>query len=108
MNSAPSTIPQPIAPPVASPAGVHAMFGAMVHFLAVGVTCFVVPLAMGSNIWPIAGVFWSAFAAPVAALVGAGVGWIAPRRSRTLTRMLLAVSAAAVSAFVAVIIWNNR
>ena len=84
------------------------MLGSLVHGLVMVVTCVVVPLAMNSNIWPIAGVFWSALCVPVAAIFGAIVGWLLRKRSTAVGMAVAGITAVLLAAAAGAIIANNR
>src|SRR5262245_61293493 len=77
MPDAPPTTPGPLGPAAAPVgAGPRILLSMAIQAGCVFVVCFAVPLAMESNIWPIAGVMWSVLTVPVAALTGALSGWL--------------------------------
>jgi len=84
------------------------MLGSLLHGLVMVVTCFIVPLAMDSNIWPIAGVFWCVLCVPVAAVFGAIVGWLLRKRSMAVAMTVTVITAAALAVAAGAIIMNNR
>jgi hypothetical protein len=63
---------------------------------------------MNSNIWPIAGVFWSVLTVPVAAGTGALTAWLLRSLRPQLATGLLVITGLLVATAVAVIIANNR
>jgi len=84
------------------------MLGSLIHAFIVLVTCFAVPLAMDSNIWPIAGVFWSLLAVPVAAATGAMIGLLGKRLPWAIALPILFLTAAILATAVGIIISHNR
>lgn len=71
-------------------------------------TCFGIAIAMGSNIWPIAGVFWSVLTVPVALATGSISGLCVRRASHASALYVLFATAIALAAIVAIIMANNR
>jgi hypothetical protein len=107
MHDAPPTLPGRV--PAAG--GAHAnltVAGMAIHAVCALLTCFVVPLAMNSNIWPIAGVFWSVFAVPAGMLTGALTGWLVKRPRRPVAISILVVTGLAFAIATGIIIANNR
>ena len=84
------------------------VLGTIIHILLVVIVCIGVPLGMGSNIWPIAAVFWCVLTVPVAAAFGALLGLILRRAPRALAIVMLLVSAAALSIVTGIVIAHNR
>lgn len=78
------------------------------HAIAAVLTCFITPLAMNSNIWPIAGVFWSVFAVPVALGTGALTGLLVKRLRPPVALAIMAITAAVLAVATGVIMANNR
>jgi hypothetical protein len=110
-ESVPATSPPTHAGPIPdAPAWVSPTLAlsASIHVAAVVLASFITPLAMHSNLWPIAGVFWSALTSLPAALIGATVGAIVRRMPRSIAIGVILVTASAIAAIVAVVILNNR
>ena len=84
------------------------LVGIVINVIPVCMTCFIVPLGMGSNIWPIAGVFWCALAGPVAAVVGLLGGLFLRRTNRAVAITVVVFTAAALSIAIGIIISRNR
>lgn len=78
------------------------------HAGCLALTSFIVPIFMGSNIWPIAGVFWSAMTMPVGALAGAGIGALLRAQPRAIAMKITWFTALAMSAIAGIIISQNR
>ena len=112
MHDVPPTSPGPV--PITPATRLHPIArGVMMHCGCVLLACFVVPLAMNSNIWPIAGVFWSVLTVPVGAGTGALTAWLlgglGGRGLRPqLATGLLVITGLLVATAVGVIIANNR
>jgi peptidoglycan/LPS O-acetylase OafA/YrhL len=112
-GSTPPTVAGPV--PSAAPGswvrlsrGKAILLGIAIHAASVGLACFIVPLAMGSNIWPIAGVAWSVMTVPVAAGTGALGGLLVGRaRPRVAIAVLIATGVLA-SIATGIVIVNNR
>ena len=107
MTQTPPTMPGPMqfaAPPRTSRTAVSLL----IHAMLMVVTCFIVPLAMDSNIWPIAGLFWSVLCVPVAAVFGAIIGWLLRRRSMAVAMTVAIITAAGLAMAAGAIIMNNR
>jgi hypothetical protein len=85
-----------------------ALVGMAMHVIPLTITCFAIPLAMGSNIWPIAGVFWCALAGPVGAVAGMLGGLLLRNANRVLAMTVLASTAALLSIAAGIVIWHNR
>ena len=79
-----------------------------IHAASVLLTCFVVPLAMGSNIWPIAGLFWSVLTVPVAVGTGALSGWLVRRQRPAVAVSILVFTGAVLVIATGLIMANNR
>jgi len=110
-------VPPTVAGPVPSaPPGSRArlargkaiLLGIAIHAAFVGLTCFVVPLAMNSNIWPIAGVFWSVLTVPVAAGVGALGGLLVGRARPRVAIAILIATGVLLSIATGIIMANNQ
>jgi hypothetical protein len=84
------------------------LMSAGLHVGCTALTSFALPILMGSNIWPIAGVFWSALTVPAGALLGAGVGALVRSQPRSKALALACLTAIALSVAVGVLIWRNR
>jgi peptidoglycan/LPS O-acetylase OafA/YrhL len=82
--------------------------GMMIHAAFVAGACLVTPLAMNSNIWPIAAVFWSVLTVPPALAIGALAGLLLRRWPRRPAIVTLLVLGAAMALIVAFIMANNR
>jgi len=104
---APPIVPGPI-PPAQRPRAPGWLIGIAVHGACVLVTCFGVPLAMGSNLWPIAGVFWSVLTLPVAAGTGAVCGWLVRKQRGAVAVPSLVVTGVTLAAALGVLISMNR
>ena len=107
MHDAPPPSPGRL-PPVDQTSPNLIMVGLAIHALCALITCFVVPLAMNSNIWPIAGVFWSVFAVPAGMLTGALTGWLAKRLRLPVAIAILIVTGVALAIAIGIIVANNR
>lgn len=107
MGEAPPITPGPASP--AQPKRVPlALVGMAIHPACVLPTCFGVPLAMNSNIWPIAGVFWSVMTVPVAAGTGALTGWLLRKARPRVAIPILVVTGIVVAIATGVVMANNR
>lgn len=84
------------------------LLGMAIHAASVLLTCFAVPLAMNSNIWPIAGLFWSILTVPVAVSTVALGGWLVNRQRPAVALSILVVTGATLAAATGVIMANNR
>jgi hypothetical protein len=85
------------------------VLGTAIHAACMCATCFIVPMAMGSNLWPIAGVFWSIMTVPVAMGVGALIGLLVKRLvRRNIALLILMVTAVALAIATGIIICRNR
>jgi hypothetical protein len=71
-------------------------------------TCFIVPLAMNSNIWPIAGVFWSVLTVPVAVGTGALTGWLSRRLRPGIRIPVLVFTGVVLAIAIGIIMAGNR
>jgi peptidoglycan/LPS O-acetylase OafA/YrhL len=107
MHDTPPTSPGRL-PPVDQTRPNLIMVGLAIHSLCALITCFVVPLAMNSNIWPIAGVFWSVFAVPAAMLTGAATGWLVKQLRQPVAISALIVTGVVLAIATGIIIANNR
>lgn len=107
MPDTPPTSPGPIPPlPRSRPGPV--IRGMAIHAGCVLIACIATPLAMGSNIWPIAGVFWSVLAAPVAVATGAATGALLRNRSRPVALGGVIVTGIALGVTAGFVISQNR
>ena len=106
-DQAPPTSPGAVAPGRRLWPGT-VVLGLMIHGVCVLIACFIAPLAMNSNIWPIAGVFWSAFAVPAAGLTGALMGWLVKRTRQPIAISILITTGIALAIATGIIIANNR
>ena len=108
MADSPPTVPTSWPPtPVSLPRSM-VLVSAGVHAGCLALTSFIVPILMGSNIWPIAGVFWSALTMPVGALAGAGIGAMLRSQPRPMAMKIAWFTAIAMSAVAGIIISQNR
>jgi len=83
------------------------VLGIVIHGACALFTSMLVPLVLGSNIWPIAGVFWGALTAPPAAGLGALIGWIGSERRRGPLTAVLVGTGLTSAAVIATIIVNT-
>lgn len=108
-ETAASSTPPTVAGPIPASARFvrlpMAVQSAGIHVCALVATCFITPIAMGSNLWPIAGVFWSAIAAPVGGVIGAVIGLLVRRMPRGAAMGVIAVSTIAMCG---IAIWHIR
>jgi hypothetical protein len=110
-----STITPPTTPPVLpGPLGQQrvprlniVVIGLLIFSGCAVTACFAGPLAMNSNIWPIAGVFWSALCVGPAAGIGALLGWLLRRWKRADAIRLLAGFAFVLAFVLAIVIANT-
>jgi hypothetical protein len=107
MTEAPPTSSGPVEPAAGGRASLTAL-GAAIAAGCVFIACFAVPLGMNSNIWPIAGVFWSVFTVPVAAGTGALTGWLLRRLPPAMAIPALVFTGVALAIAAGIIIANNR
>jgi peptidoglycan/LPS O-acetylase OafA/YrhL len=84
------------------------LLGMAIHSAFAAMTCFVVPLAMNSNIWPIAGVFWSVMTVPVAAGTGALMGSLSRRLRPGIAITGLVLTGVVLAMAIGTIMFNNR
>lgn len=84
------------------------LLGVMIHVSCVVMTCVAVPLAMGSNIWPIAAIFWSVMSVPVALITGGLLGWMMGKSQRNVAVAVLVVTGIALAIGVGVVMASNR
>lgn len=82
--------------------------GALIHAGCVLIACFLAPLVGGSNIWPIAGVFWSVFTVPVAAGTGALTGWMVQNRSPAVAFFLMTLAGIGLAVIAGVVMASNQ
>lgn len=75
------------------------LLGMAIHAACVGTVCAILPLAMGSNIWPIATVFWLVLTIPVSLGTGALLGLFL-RRCSTGIRIAILIATGIVLAAV--------
>ena len=111
MAHAPPTSPGPMPGPMPSPAPRRInpiVQGLLIHVGCVLAACVVVPLAMGSNIWPIAAVFWAVLSVPVACGTGALTGLLLRKTDSSTATWALIITGAAVAIAVGIIMFNNR
>jgi|RhiMethySRZTD1v2_1073278.scaffolds.fasta_scaffold31189_7 hypothetical protein len=108
MADSPPTVPISWPPAAGSIPRSMVLVSAGVHAVWLAMTSFIVPLLMGSNIWPIAGVFWSVLTVPVGALAGAGLGAMLRSQPRPTAMKVAWFTAIAMSAIAGVIISQNR
>lgn len=78
------------------------------HSGCVFIACFLAPLVGGSNIWPIAGVFWSVFTLPVAASTGAFTGWMMKNRSPGVAFPVLICSGIGMAVVAGLVMASNQ
>ena len=107
MLTAPPTTQGPVIAPK-SPGMPPILQGALIDAGCVMATCFIVPLVMESNIWPIAGVFWSVLSVPVAAGAGALTGFLVRKRDRASGKLAMIAVGMVLSIVIGVIMFNNR
>lgn len=107
MPEAPPTLPGPIEP-ARAPRLNNILLGMIIHAAIVAVPCFAVPLAMDSNIWPIAGVIWSVLTMPVALVTGAIAGLATRRWRRGAASTVIIITGLAVAIAAGIIISHNR
>ena len=106
--STPPTVPTSWPPAAGSIPRSMVLVSAGVHAGCLAMTSFIVPIFMGSNIWPIAGVFWSVLTVPVGALAGAGIGAMLRSQPRPMAMKIAWFTAIAMSAIAGIIISQNR
>lgn len=82
--------------------------GIAIHAAFAVITCSVIPVVMGSNIWPIAAVAWSVSTVPFAMGTGAFAGWVARRLPRSIALAGLVLSGLALATVIGTIMFNNR
>ncbi|MGH7130866.1 MAG: hypothetical protein ACREJO_02850 [Phycisphaerales bacterium] len=107
MPDTPPTLPGPIPPLVRSRPGV-VIRGMAIHAGCVVIACVVTPLAMGSNIWPIAAVFWVVVSLPVALGTGAAMGGLLRRCSLPVALGGVIATGIALAVIAGIVISQNR
>ena len=107
MPDVPPTSPGPM-PPRRLPRANTIVLGMSIHAVATLIPCIAVPLAMGSNIWPIAGVFWAVLTVPAAIVTGGLTGLLARKLRRPIATTVIITTGLAVAIAVGIIIANNR
>ena len=107
MPDTPPTSPGPIPPlPRSRPGPIFR--GMAIHAGCVLIACIATPLAMGSNIWPIAGAFWGVLATPVAVATGAATGAALRKCSRPVALGGVIITGIALAVIAGIVISNNR
>ncbi len=107
MSSVPPTSPGPL-PSRSGMRNHRILLGVLIHGGCVFIACFVAPIVGGSNIWPIAGVFWSVMTVPVAAGIGALTGWIVRKRSQSVALSVLVSTGVVMAAVAGVVMASNQ
>jgi peptidoglycan/LPS O-acetylase OafA/YrhL len=107
MPETPPTSPGPM-PKAPSARPSRVMLGIVIHAGIMILTCFITPLAMDSNIWPIAGVFWSVLTVPVAVATGALTGWMLKNHRPAIAIPVLVFTGIALATAAAIIMAHNR
>ena len=81
-----------------APSGMtHVLIVVAIQASCVVMACFAVPLALNSNIWPIAGAMWSVLTVPVAIVIGVISGWLLSRQRTWLVLVASALIGAALA-----------
>ena len=112
MSSGPNTPTPPTTrgpmPPPAPPPPHRVLRGMLIHVCCVFPICFIVPLAMGSNLWPIAGVIWSVLTVPVAAATGAIIALVLKKLPLSQATLVAVFTGVALAIATGIIVYHNK
>ncbi len=90
MFNAPPTTQGPMSSSAGRDGGVPLpIFGLNICSGIVMAACLAVPIAAGSNLWPIAAAFWGVLTVPPAAAVGALAGWLLKKQHYKTAKIVL-------------------
>ena len=108
MFNAPPTTPGPMSSSAGRDGGVPLpIFGLNICSGIVMAACLAVPIAAGSNLWPIAAVFWGMLTVPPAAAVGALAGWLLKRQHRKTAKIVLGAIGLVMAVGVGLMMYNS-
>jgi hypothetical protein len=80
----------------------------LIYSICVLIPCAIVPLAMKSNLWPIATAFWTFMTVPPAIALGALAGWLLRRHPPGAKAAWLVISGVALAGVVAALMFRFR